>query len=108
MLAGDSLIDLDPGQRAHLIATCLDRPDGQLFLPTVEQEISAACRLHKCEKRIEELAATFGISALLHRRITELSSGQRQRVALACAFAASPPYIEPKSRRMRSTVTFGK
>lgn len=90
VLAGDSLIDLDPGQRAHLIATCLDRPDGQLFLPTVEQEISAACRLHQCEKRIEELAARFGISALLHRRITELSSGQRQRVALACAFAASP------------------
>ncbi len=89
-LAGDSLIDLDPGQRAHLLATCLDRPDGQLFLPTVHQEIAAACRLHRCGDRVQELAATFGVSKQMDRRITELSSGQRQRVALACAIAGSP------------------
>ena len=90
VLAGDSLIDLDPGQRAHLLATCLDRPDGQLFLPTVHQELAAACRLHGCAERVDSLAAVFGVSKQMHRRITELSSGQRQRVALACAFAASP------------------
>ncbi len=89
-LAGDSLMDLDPGQRAHLVGTCLDRPDGQLFLPTVVQEITAACRLHGCEDRVSTLASTFAVSELMHRRITELSSGQRQRVALACAFAAGP------------------
>ncbi len=89
-LAGDSLNDLDPGQRAHLLGTCLDRPDGQLFLPTVFQEITAACRLHEREDRIQPLAEMFGVSKLMHRRITELSSGQRQRVALACVFAASP------------------
>ncbi len=89
-LAGDSLVDLDPGQRAHLLATCLDRPDGQLFLPTVGQEFAAACRLHRCEDRIDALASIFGVSKLTERRITELSSGQRQRVALACAFAGSP------------------
>jgi energy-coupling factor transporter ATP-binding protein EcfA2 len=90
MLAGESLNDLDPGQRAHLLATALDRPDGQLFLPTVGREIAAACRLHRCEHRIEPLASIFGVSRLMERRITELSSGQRQRVALACAFAGSP------------------
>jgi len=89
-LAGDSLIDLDPGQRAHLLATCLDRPDGQLFLPTVGQELAAACHLHRCKERAQELASIFAVSNLRHRRITELSSGQRQRVALACAFAGSP------------------
>jgi len=88
--AGDSLLDLDPGQRAHLIGTCLDRPDGQLFLPTVLQEITAACRLHGREDRVLGLAENFGIAKLTDQRITELSSGQRQRVALACAFAASP------------------
>jgi energy-coupling factor transporter ATP-binding protein EcfA2 len=90
VLAGDSVIDLDPGQRAHLLATCLDRPDGQLFLPTVQQEIAAACRLHHCEGQVNSLAATFNVSQQMDRRITELSSGQRQRVALACAFAGSP------------------
>lgn len=90
LLAGESLIDLDPGQRAHLLATCLDRPDAQLFLATVRHEITAACRLHRCEDRISGLALTFGISRLMDRRIGELSSGQRQRVALACTFAACP------------------
>jgi len=89
-LLGDSLMELDPGQRAHLLATCLDRPDGQLLLPTVLQEINAACRLHGCGDRAQQLAAAFAISKLMERRITELSSGQRQRVALACAFAGSP------------------
>lgn len=89
-IGGDSVIDLDPGQRSHLLAACLDRPDGQLFLPTVRQEITAACRLHGCEEKSRVLAAAFAVSHLMERRITELSSGQRQRVALACAFAGSP------------------
>jgi energy-coupling factor transport system ATP-binding protein len=89
-LNGELLNELNPGQRAHLLATCLDRPDGQLFLPSVDQEISAACRLHGCGDRMRPLAQAFGVSKLLNRRITELSTGQRQRVALACAFAGSP------------------
>lgn len=90
LAAGDSVLDLDPGQRARLVGTCLDRPDGQLFLSTVLQEITAACRLHGRVDRIQGLAENFGIAKLVDRRITELSSGQRQRVALACALAASP------------------
>ena len=89
-LAGDSIAELDPGQRAHLIATCLDRPEAQLFLPTVRQEIAAACRLHSCGQRVDSVAADFGVTQLMDRRITELSSGQRQRVALGCTFAAGP------------------
>jgi energy-coupling factor transporter ATP-binding protein EcfA2 len=44
LLDGESVDDLDPGQRAHLFSTCLDRPDAQLFLPTVEQELAAVFR----------------------------------------------------------------
>jgi energy-coupling factor transport system ATP-binding protein len=86
---GESVVDLDPGQRAHLFATCLDRPESQLFLATVEQEIDAARRLYGArfaDRAVECLA----LSALRHRRVTELSSGERQRVALAVAFSASP------------------
>ena len=46
VLDGESVDDLDPGQRAHLLATCLDRPDAQLFLPTLAQEMEAARRLY--------------------------------------------------------------
>jgi len=90
ILAGESLSDLDPGQRAHLLGTCLDRPDAQLFLPTVAQELAAARRLHGDGADIDRIAERLGVDVLIRRRITELSSGQRQRVALAAALAASP------------------
>jgi len=90
VLAGESLSDLDPGQRAHLLGTCLDRPDAQLFLPTVAQELDAARRLHGDGADLDRITERLGVDALAERRITELSSGQRQRVALAAALAASP------------------
>lgn len=89
-LDGESLSGLDPGQRAHLLGTCLDRPDAQLFLPTVAQEMAAAQRLHGGGVGLDRAAAALGVTELADRRITELSSGQRQRVALAAALAASP------------------
>jgi len=90
VLAGESLSDLDPGQRAHLLGTCLDRPDAQLFLPTVAQELEAARRLHGDGADLDRITERLGVDALEQRRIAELSSGQRQRVALVAALAASP------------------
>jgi energy-coupling factor transport system ATP-binding protein len=89
-LDGDSLLDLDPAQRAHLLGTCLDRPGAQLFLQTPRQELAAARRLHAPAALAEQLVDALGIGPLLDRRITELSSGECQRVALAVAVAASP------------------
>ncbi len=89
-LDGETLNDLDPGQRAHLIGSCLDRPDAQLFLSTVRQEMDAARNLYgngDYDCGVEEL---LGVDALLDRRILELSSGERQRVALAVTLAAKP------------------
>ncbi len=89
LLNGEPVDDLDVGQRAHLLGTCRDRPDAQLFLPTPRDELEAARRLHGGSS-VDQAAAGLGLIALLDRRTAELSSGERQRVALACALAAAP------------------
>jgi energy-coupling factor transport system ATP-binding protein len=90
VLNGEEIGDLDPGQRAHLLATCLDRPDAQLFLATPQQELAAVRRLHGRTPLVAKIAGALGLEPLADRRITELSSGERQRVALAVSLAAAP------------------
>ena len=89
----ETVEDLDPGQRAHLLATCLDRPEAQLFLATVGQEIEAARRLYRGDEFGDAAVEAFGLGPLLNRRVTELSSGERQRVALAVTLAGCPRSI---------------
>ena len=89
-LGDDSLLDLDPGQRAHLLASCLDRPAAQLFLATPRQELEAARRLHGDSPLRNEALDALDLRPLLDRRIAELSSGERQRLALANAFMGCP------------------
>lgn len=87
---GDAVSELDPGQRAHLIATCLDRPESQLFLATVRQEIDASRRLYGGGAFVDRVVSAFGLDPFLDRRVTELSSGERQRVSLTVALAGCP------------------
>jgi energy-coupling factor transport system ATP-binding protein len=89
-LDGESIRELDPGQRAHLLATCLDRPDAQLFLPTPRHELAAAEQLYGGSELLHLAIDGLGLTPLLDRRTTELSSGERQRVALAVVLAACP------------------
>jgi len=85
-----SLTDLDPGQRAHLVATCLDRAEAQLFLPTPGSEREAARRLYGEGPLANKAWEALGLGPLLERRTAELSSGERQRLALATSLAACP------------------
>jgi energy-coupling factor transport system ATP-binding protein len=89
-LGGELIDDLDPGQRAYLLGSCLDRPEAQLFLPTVRQEMDAARRLYGVSEHQTRVEECLGVGAFLDRRVVELSSGERQRVALAAALAAAP------------------
>ena len=87
---GEPLDGLDPAQRARLVATVPDRPESQLFLPTPRAELEAAARLHGGRADPRRLAAALGIGPLLDRATATLSSGERQRVALAAGLAAAP------------------
>lgn len=89
-IGGESMVELDPGQRAHLMTTCLDRPEAQLFLATPRQEIDAARRRFGSGSFADAAVEGLGLGQHLDRRVTELSSGERQRVALAVALAGAP------------------
>jgi energy-coupling factor transport system ATP-binding protein len=108
LLDGEDVSDLDPAQRAHLLATCLDRPESQLFLATPRHELAAARRLHGESAHLDEVVGALGVGPLLDRRILELSSGERQRVLLAVALAAAPRPIlldEPTAHLDAAAVT---
>ncbi|MDH4440178.1 MAG: ABC transporter ATP-binding protein [Rhizobium sp.] len=62
---------------------------------TVEQNLTYSLRIRgvkkaEAKKAAEEVAATTGLSNLLHRYPRELSGGQRQRVAMSRAIIRNP------------------
>ena len=76
---------------------------------TVEENIALVCKMSRkrrerlgtsLEEEVNALAEQLGIKDHLHKKVTDLSIGQQQRVAAARAFLGSPPLIiadEPTS-----------
>jgi thiamine transport system ATP-binding protein len=67
--------------------------DGQLFAhQTVAQNVGYALRVRRSpeQPRVNELLELVGLAGFGARRVTELSGGEQQRVALARSLAASP------------------
>ena len=67
--------------------------DGQLFAhQSVAQNVGYALRVRRApeQPRVDELLALVGLGGFGARRVTELSGGEQQRVALARSLAASP------------------
>lgn len=97
--AGEIFID---GLAAHP-ARCglaFQRPENQLFLQTVREEIAFAPRnagvgAGELDGRVREIAARVGLDEeLLDRSPFELSGGQARRVGLACVLSlGAPAYV---------------
>jgi len=67
--------------------------DGQLFThQSVAQNVGYALRVRRepSTERVAELLELVGLAGFGDRRVTELSGGEQQRVALARSLAASP------------------
>ena len=80
-------------------------PDNQMVAVTVDKEIAfalenAAVPMAQMDVMVGETLDRFGISHLRHRLTSELSGGEKQRVALASVMVSKPPILvldEPDS-----------
>jgi energy-coupling factor transport system ATP-binding protein len=68
-------------------------PGALLYLPTVRAEVELTLRRTASPGSAAEMLAAFGLTALADRYPRDLSSGERQRVALAATLAGSPDLV---------------
>ena len=102
---GRNLADVALTDVGHLCSSVFQNPRTQFFCDTVAEEL-AFCGENYGRERVtlrqqsERAAKLMGISHLLERKLTTLSGGQPQKVALACALASGAPVLladEPTS-----------
>lgn len=99
--AGDRTLDpqrLELHQVAQDVGFVPQNPSRCLFHETVRQELewSLAQRQqqdHGSRQRLDDLTDTLGIAGLMDRHPRQLSTGERQRVALATALAGDPSIL---------------
>ena len=68
-------------------------PGALLHLPTVREEVALTLRRTGSEEAPEAMLAAFGLDHLANRYPRDLSSGERQRAALAATLAGSPTLV---------------
>ena len=87
------------------VGLLFQNPDEQLFCIIVEDEIAFGLEnlglpSQEIDRRIDSALTQVGLAGFRNRQITSLSSGQKQRVALACVCAMQPQILlldEPTS-----------
>ena len=102
---GRDLADVALTDVGHLCSSVFQNPRTQFFCDTVAEELAFCGENYGRERatlrqQSERAAKLMGISHLLERKLTTLSGGQLQKVALACALASGAPVLladEPTS-----------
>lgn len=95
LVAGRDTRSVRPQDLVAVIGTVLQDPEWQLTRPTVEDEIAFGLEnlgvpRDEIGRRIDEVLRAFGLEAVRARAPEDLSGGEKQRVAIAAAFALRP------------------
>lgn len=105
-VAGKDPVQAGPAAMSQLVGFVFQNPEAQFVMDTVEAELAFAMENHNLppatmRERIEEVLDQLGIAHLRKRRISTLSGGEKQRVAIASTLTLQPHILvldEPTSQ----------
>jgi len=80
------------------VGMVFQRPDDQLIANTVIDDVAfgpenLGLPREEIERRVRDTLAGLGLAGLMHAQISELSGGEKQRVAIAGVLAMQPSYL---------------
>ncbi len=95
-LNGQNTEALQPWEFGKCVGSVFQDPRSQFFAAVSEDEIAFCCENYSVPSeeiatRVDDMANALGIKPLLSRELLTLSSGEKQKVAVASASAMGPP-----------------
>ncbi len=103
---GRRLEDISFGEQTEKIGFVMQSPDNQIVTDKVWHELafgleSLGMKTSEIRARVSEMASFFGIADWFHKKVTELSGGQKQLLNLASVMVMQPSVLildEPTSQ----------